>query len=930
MTDEKQRKVTIFGAGVAGLTVAHELAERGWSVTVYEPTPELFSRTRCAVGGMARTQWARLPAEGIGGWSDERMQEAMPASPQASWYEDERITFKPGTWTPDEPGQQHLDLVCKLFKGFATTHMAGDKYFWMEIHGYASREEAFRTSSDADTMHQDPAYVQLRMLRDEALAELEKQFPDPGPHDSAPNDMINAYFMDRRADLLLSIVRSLKVRASLIEVIPGPPDARLVLLPLALGDVDDPNTWDDDNILGRNHVSLRELRPVLSPGEHGYRYFPAFYHNLFDTMRRTRLMVRHVQTPQESARLLAWSRLFNTEISTYDQPMPPPRYEDTGRTAYDNLIPNDSFDIAGDDRRPPDTYSRTEITSLRALLSLVRELLQRRRTELGDLARFQLRLAVYLTSGQTRRAVYERQSWGEFLDVERFSEGFRENLTAFPKALIGLSSIEADARSIGSITVQLLLDQLRTTPMRDATLNGPTSVAWLDPWKRYLQVLGVKFEIGRLKSFETGQEDRVETAVLDDDRKLPFKEDEYAVVAVPVQEAQRICLNLNRQLKLAAGREDITKIAALPVEDPKAPDYPLRDFIGVQFYMDKPVFAGAGHTYFADAPWSLSSIQQSGYWADRETLNEAWDKFKPGELSVLSVDVGDLDAPGGKGDGEVARNCTAEEFAREVWSQISLGLSNGRWKPPEPLAWHVDEGVTFGAGSFKNKTPYLVNLAGQWSDRPGRLTGRDLCSEGPEPAEGKSAYSQVGEGSAPRRPRRLVELPGYDVQLDCLVFTGTYMKTYTRLATMEAANESGRHAANGLLRHWKKKKIVEPVEGDSNTESTSGDDRWHRPRSGRYGVSTGVLEDFATIHDVESDELPDLDWLKAIDDRLCEAGMPHLFDILGLEAWIDAAEPDGDALLDAIDLLAGGRLDPTAGLTQLLAGITRLWRGWLR
>ncbi|MGY2062559.1 FAD-dependent oxidoreductase, partial [Nocardia gipuzkoensis] len=47
------RRVAIFGGGVAGLTAAHELAERGFDVTVYE---------RRALGGKARS----IPVPGSG------------------------------------------------------------------------------------------------------------------------------------------------------------------------------------------------------------------------------------------------------------------------------------------------------------------------------------------------------------------------------------------------------------------------------------------------------------------------------------------------------------------------------------------------------------------------------------------------------------------------------------------------------------------------------------------------------------------------------------------------------------------------------------------------------------------------------------------------------------------------------------------------
>src|SRR5215471_11440487 len=52
--------VTIFGAGVAGLTCAHELVERGFRVQVWEPQcDDRFPERGCDVGGLARTQWSR-------------------------------------------------------------------------------------------------------------------------------------------------------------------------------------------------------------------------------------------------------------------------------------------------------------------------------------------------------------------------------------------------------------------------------------------------------------------------------------------------------------------------------------------------------------------------------------------------------------------------------------------------------------------------------------------------------------------------------------------------------------------------------------------------------------------------------------------------------------------------------------------------------
>src|SRR5258708_7529519 len=56
--------VAVLGGGVAGLTAAHELAERGFSVTVYESSARFGGKARSyGVRGSGSDGRAELPAE---------------------------------------------------------------------------------------------------------------------------------------------------------------------------------------------------------------------------------------------------------------------------------------------------------------------------------------------------------------------------------------------------------------------------------------------------------------------------------------------------------------------------------------------------------------------------------------------------------------------------------------------------------------------------------------------------------------------------------------------------------------------------------------------------------------------------------------------------------------------------------------------------
>lgn len=706
MADDHRTNVAVFGGGIAGLTAAHELIERGFDVTVYEKTPPLGPHeTICGVGGMARTQIGRveLPGKEPDGPATmretERVVELGPAI----------VTFAPDSDEVDADARPVLDKIAALMKESPTIRH-------VLIRGW--------------------------------MAE-----PGSRPTDE-PGDRID----HRRAQGVLQYLVDHGVAAE-----------RLATEAWGFGWSDDPNRTPRE----RSYVDLR-IEEDLVPGEHGFRFFPAFYRHVFDTMLR-------IPIAQDGF-----------------------AYVETGRTVLDNVIPTHSQGVNFGDRKSF-VLPRRPVESFREAFDLLQQAYDVMGFTTSDVQRFGLKLFKYTTScSERRRDEYEDISWYDYLEGDLYSERYRRYLDSAPQLLVAMRAKESDARTIGNIAVQLMLDQLRGRQRTDGTLNAPSTLAWFEPWVRYLTNQGVKFENAELVTFERDGEDLLPVV------QLPSGEEEmpdgidYCVVALSAQGAQDVV----RKAGLAGG--DFDKIRRLDLGDNELPNPGgiVDHLSGIQYYFKSDVKFVAGHTVFPDSEWGLSAIAQPQFWVRRRGR---WD----GYLGLLSVDIGNWHQKSSKTD-KRAWESTKQEIADEVWRQIRDTLS--RDKPvPEPIIYHLDENIVFsdnGEGPpARNETPLIINRTGRFHERPGE----------PDPER------------------------GYRLQPGRIVFAGTYMQTYTRMTTMEAANESGRHAVNAILEN-------EHFEGDR-----------------------------CMIADPEQYEIDDLKWLVEIDRGLWELGLPHFVDILRLE-----------------------------------------------
>jgi hypothetical protein len=110
------------------------------------------------------------------------------------------------------------------------------------------------------------------------------------------------------------------------------------------------------------------------------------------------------------------------------------------------------------------------------------------------------------------------------------------------------------------------------------------------------------------------------------------------------------------------------------------------------------------------------------------------------------------------------------------------------------------------------------------------------------------------------------------------------MATYTRLTTMEAANESGRHAAAAILYQLLASGLKDPS-----------------------GQPIGLVRNLPFIWRVEDHEPDDFRFAKQLDNGLVAANLPHALDIIGVTELVNlilaSSVNDKPLLTEAIALI---------------------------
>ena len=414
------------------------------------------------------------------------------------------------------------------------------------------------------------------------------------------------------------------------------------------------------------------------PGEHGFRFFPGFYHHVPDSMRRT---------PFPGNANGVWDNMIAATEGRA------PRTK--GRA--DGTI----FGIA------PDPNEALTPDGLRRIL--MEELLKQQGVPPQELEFFVNRLLVFLTSSEERRyGQWEHTSWWDFVRAEGKSEEYRRVIAVgLTRTVVAAKETVASTRTIGNMAEAFVMNFMNrgNDGAPDRVLNAPTNEAWIDPWIVHLRELGVRFREGHTIEALNVEGGRIASArVRDRRRRRRLVEADWFVCAMPVERARRLWS---------------PDVLALDPSLEAMNDLFVDWMNGIQFYLRRTVDLAHGHLTFIDAPWALTALTQAQFWEDHDFPAEYGDGTA---VDCLSVDISDWDTPGIL-YGKPAKQCTAEEVAAEVWAQIKAHLEDtGESTLPDDIlhSWYLDPAIKWVPARRMNRNddPLLVNTIGSWERRP--------------------------------------------------------------------------------------------------------------------------------------------------------------------------------------------------------------------
>lgn len=419
-------------------------------------------------------------------------------------------------------------------------------------------------------------------------------------------------------------------------------------------------------------------------------------------------------------------------------------FGETGANCRDNLVQATRILLARDGKLDPIWIARfpETIDDFRTAFFAMFDKLD---IPHDEIAYFVTRLLALATSCEQRfHDEYEHVPFWNFIGANTRSENYRRYLgQGMTRSLVAMRAEDTSTRTVGRILLQLFYGILIPGGVFDRLLTGPTNDVWIDPWRRHLSGFGVTLTSGATVRSLNVSGNKLRSVTIERDGRLDEISADFYVAALPVEVMQGL---LTPELERAA--PSLSGIRGLRTEWMN----------GIQFYLktDRPLTDG--HAIYLDSNWALTSISQRQFWRNYDLS-----RYGDGRVGgILSVDISNWTAPGNFNGKPAIEATSREEIRDEVWAQLKAALnSKGRVQLEDEnlVDWFLDPGIQFpNPGVVTNAEPLLINHVGSLALRP-------------------EAFTEIGN----------------------LFLASDYVRTYTDLATMEAANEAARRATNAIL-----------------------------------------------------------------------------------------------------------------------------------
>ncbi len=430
------------------------------------------------------------------------------------------------------------------------------------------------------------------------------------------------------------------------------------------------------------------------PGEHGFRFFPAFYWHAPELMRRIPLDASahepRLVTPQTNFARSVRHNLVNSEFQGIYRP---------GQTAWKLPL--------------------APITGPLAAARILREVVQQfMHVSLRDTAHIVRRFASYLATCEARRdKSYDNVSLWDFVGADSFQPETQRLLNRVPRTLVAMDARSGNVRTFfntlfmmgADLSADLPSELAGTGPHR--LLNGPTSLTWIDPWVRWLERLGVRF-VGetRVEALTLGRRARVQSATLSGPAGTFEVSGDHFVMAVPLEELQPLISE-----SLADASPVLGKLRRVGL------DKTLGTMAGVQLYLrrDRPILRG--HGSLPNSALGLTVVSQRQFWGGQYLPSGV-----EGVLSLCITAMDDSDFTTGVTGGRATRKQLVESVIAQL-RDCNDPDGNPLIEPDDVIGWHIDADFQYGADGLPsaNRARLLIHPPGQLNWRPDAKTEID-------------------------------------------------------------------------------------------------------------------------------------------------------------------------------------------------------------